>query len=156
MTEEEVFAKIRVDAPYFIKDPQYAKATVFDHKKFVLKTLLLGTIQRDAKHRKDLEWILNTLAEYYLQSPSSSEQRFQYNFSDISVFSQPLSSDTTQMFQQPIEQEQNLCPFHRLPIKYRMPAYKEDQVAFACQQCLGSNGVFELEDFKAYMLQGYQ
>ncbi|CAD8061034.1 unnamed protein product [Paramecium sonneborni] len=162
MSEEEVFFKIKT-TNYNIRDQQYAQATIFDHKKNVIKSLLLNSVQKDPKLRKDLNWIIQTLSEYYLQSPSSfdiqqNNNNDRYLFTDNSLISQSTLCELTQNFQLPtysndIQSQFQDCPFHHQPIRYRMPGINDNAVTNACQKCLQIYGIFDQMEFQSYLSQ---
>ncbi|CAD8135651.1 unnamed protein product [Paramecium pentaurelia] len=162
MSEEEVFFKIKT-TNYIIRDQQYSQATIFDHKKNVIKSLLQNCIQKDPKLRKDLNWIIQTISEYYLQSPSSFEiqqntNNDRYIFADISLVSQSTLCEQTQNFQLPTysndsQSQIEECPFHHQPVKYRMPGINDNAVTNACQKCLQIYGIFDQQEFQSYLLQ---
>ncbi|CAK85185.1 unnamed protein product (macronuclear) [Paramecium tetraurelia] len=160
LSEEEVFFKIKT-TNYIIRDQQYAQATIFDHKKNVIKSLLLNCIQKDPKLRKDLNWIIQTISEYYLQSPSSFEiqqnpNNDRYVFADIQLVQQSPLCEQTQNFQLPTQSNDSQveeCPFHHQPIRYRMPGINDNAVTNACQKCLQIYGIFDQQEFQSYLSQ---
>ncbi|CAD8053074.1 unnamed protein product [Paramecium sonneborni] len=161
-SEEEVFFKIKT-TNYIIRDQQYAQATIFDHKKNVIKTLLLNSVQKDPKLRKDLKWIIQTLTEYYLQSPNSfdikqNNNNYRYLFTENSLISQSSLCEQTQNFQLPTYSNDSQsqiedCPLHHQPIRFRMPGINDNAVTNACKKCLQMYGVFEQQEFQSYLSQ---
>ena len=77
-----MFARIRYEQ-YIIRDESIRKATVFEPKKFIIRSLLYNIIVRDPANRRDLFWIPKQLQDYRESenSPDSnrvSEQKFSF------------------------------------------------------------------------------
>ncbi|CAD8087506.1 unnamed protein product [Paramecium sonneborni] len=153
LTEEEVFGKIRA-IRYIIRDQSYAKPKIFDYKKNVIKNILVNSIQKDPKQRKDLTWIIQTLSEYNQQSPNCSIQKELRNYS---FHSQTTSCEQPQIFQIPTysndSQQVEQCPYHLLPIKYIMPFEDDNTITNACQKCIQIYGIFDHLEFQQYLEQ---
>ncbi|CAK72998.1 unnamed protein product (macronuclear) [Paramecium tetraurelia] len=153
LTEEEVFGKIRAIS-YIIRDSQYAKPAIFDTKKNVIKNILINSIQKDPKLRKELPWIIQTLSEYYQQSPNIS---FKKDYRNLSFQSQTTSCEQPQMFQIPTysvdQQQAEECPYHQQLIKYKILGNDDNTIINACQKCLQIYGVFDQVEFQQYLEQ---
>ncbi|CAD8067089.1 unnamed protein product [Paramecium primaurelia] len=152
-TEEEVFGKIR-SINYIIRDKQYAKPAILDNKKNLIKNILINSIQKDPTLRKDLNWIIQTLNEYQQQTPHSSYQKDNRN---LSLNSQTTSCEQIQISQIPVYsvdlQQIDECPYHLLPIKYKIPGRDDNIITNACQKCLQSYGIFYYSEFQQYLRQ---
>ncbi|CAK86141.1 unnamed protein product (macronuclear) [Paramecium tetraurelia] len=152
-TEEEVFSKIRT-IDYIIRDKQYAEPANFDNKKSLIKSILINSIQKDPIQRKDLNWIIQTLNEYYQQSPHCFIQK---DNRKISLDSQTTSCEQpliSQIQMHSVDQQQvEECPYHSQPVKYKITGGDENSITNGCKICLQCYGIFDHLEFQQYLRQ---